>query len=294
MNMGDFAALMGNNGFDFSSIGQPQSQLSNQMMQGPTGVQAPDVLLNNGLGNIAQPQTQNQTDTDQFLAQLGALTGSGTPNNAIQGQPQPVNPVVDSVGVGEDEVNALLASLNDGDANAPDFTNFDFSDIDLSNLGDMSGLFNTSTVPDVVPAQPAVNQQVDQVPTAAPVDSTTTNQQVQPQPAQVPTQPPQPQAPQPQSQPSTTTQVPAATTNQPDTGTATSIVQPVQAAQPEPAPAPAPVAAPPIIDMTTSNPFDESQPIDLDDFNFGDGDGDGDGGIDLTGDEFENLLAAFN
>jgi len=42
-----------------------------------------------------------------------------------------------------------------------------------------------------------------------------------------------------------------------------------------------------------SHVFDDSQAIDLDDFNFGDGDGE-EGGIDLTGDEFENLLAAFN
>jgi len=42
-----------------------------------------------------------------------------------------------------------------------------------------------------------------------------------------------------------------------------------------------------------SHVFDDSQAIDLDDFNFVDGDGE-EGGIDLTGDEFENLLAAFN
>jgi hypothetical protein len=269
INMNDFAAMIANSGFDYASTGnQPNQQVQTIPIQtiqsqnrNQSTIQPSPIAVNNPI--TTNNASREQSDTDRLLAQLGAFTGSG-PSNTVdqtqirvqpQQQQQPTSSAVNPLK--EDEVDALLASLNDnngnGDTNVTDFTNFDFGDIDLSNLGDMSGLFNTSTAPTATSNLQGQNQQMPNLTTITqPVGIVSTQVQAQ-------------------------SQNPPAVIKQEPSIPAPEVINPVD----------------PNLDM--SNMFDESQPIDLDDFNFGNGDeGVGEGGIDLTGDEFENLLAAFN
>ena len=272
MNMSDFAAMMASNGFDLSAM-QSESQDINQAsnIQSNTTIPMP--------ANTIPTTIREQSDTDRLLAQFGAFTGpvaststnqnqtvntvtnTNTNTNTAQAQQQqPINAET----VNDDEVNALLASLNDGNVGGNDFSNFDFGDIDLSNLGDMSGLFNTSTIP-----TPNENPSAGTVPidVAGGVSSNSN----QPQPIQVPSQPQVEQA------------IPVPEIKQQSTNINTQTTTDPISISSVPIPGPDPNLV-----------FDDTQPIDLDDFNFGDGDGGEEGGIDLTGDEFEDLLAAFN
>jgi len=259
MSMGDLAGLMGNNGFDFSSLAPPsntqaqtmQTQLGNQnqvQAQGQIPVQGlaqPAQVIQNQSIPVAPPDPTSQTETDRLLAQFGGNT-STIQNN-------PVADVQQINNVSDDDMTALLASLGEGD-NAPDFTNLDFGDMDFSNLGDMSGLFNTSTAPTEIATTENPPPVANVIPTTQP---------------SVPVQQPQPQAPLQVKQ---------------------EVIAPVN---PITVPAlPASDAVDPNLDM--SNVFDESQAIDLDDFNFEEGDQGGEGGVGISGDEFESLLAAFN
>lgn len=268
MNMSDFAAMMASNGFDYSTMAQTPIQNNN--------------IPNPPIQNPRPTTIREQSDTDRLLAQLGAFTGPDTSNTMNQAQlgaftgnqvPSTNTNQQQSSGAGnvvnDEEVNALLASLNDGNVGGGDYSNFDFGDIDLGNLGDMSGLFGTTTVPGVpdvtgpAGSQPGMTIQTDTNTNANMPDTNTNTMVSNAQPVQVPSQPQQ--QPQAQQQP-----IPTPVKQEP--------LNPTSAIDPN-------------FDM--SNVFDESQAIDLDDFNFGDGDGE-EGGIDLTGDEFENLLAAFN
>lgn len=290
INIDDFAAMIANSGFDYGSTGnqqpptitnQPSQNQNQNQNQGMNGIQSNTVSSNTTIN--VNNANREQSDTDRLLAQLGAFTGSGPGNQVNQNQnqnqiqvqaqqqqqqQQPPNFGMNTLG--EQDVDALLASLNDnngngnGSGNMTDFTNFDFGDIDLSNLGDMSGLFNTSTAPNTTLDQQGQNQQ--QMPnTTMNIQSMIPNGN-----NQVQTQPQNPTA-----------------------GIKQEVSIPTEANPPNPIPEVNQNPVDPHLDM--SNVFDESQPIDLDDFNFGNGDeGGGEGGIDLTGDEFENLLAAFN
>ena len=281
MNMSDFAAMMANNGFDYST---PQQASQN-----------PPMPISRSSVN------REQSDTDRLLAQLGAFTGPDTTQN----QQQPITTV------NNDEVDALLASLNDGNVGGGDYSNFDFGDIDLGSLGDMSGLFNTSTLPVSDGQAQSGGQQAVQVPpntnTNMPQSNTMPSNTIPSTNTMVPNTQPRLSS-QPQSQPQSQQQTQPQQQNQPQQQTQSQQqiqlpqqVQPQQQPQPQqqqPAPIkqePPTTTAVPITDpnLDMSHVFDDSQAIDLDDFNFGDGDGE-EGGIDLTGDEFENLLAAFN
>jgi hypothetical protein len=260
MNMSDFAAMMANNGFDYSSLPPPTSnQASGSIQPNPT---IP-------MSNPVPSSSREQSDTDRLLAQLGAFSGPDTSNTMANTNTDRALQPIGADTVNDDEVNALLASLNDGNMGGNDYSNFDFGDIDLANLGDMSGLFNTSTIPDIPNPTANTQEKMD-----IPPNPTLPNDQ----PIQVPPQTqPQTQAQVPQAMPPT--EVKAETSNTINTTINPTPAFPIPAIDPN-------------LDLT--NVFDESQPIDLDDFNFGDGDGGDEGGIDLTGDEFENLLAAFN
>jgi DNA segregation ATPase FtsK/SpoIIIE-like protein len=287
MNMSDFAAMMANNGFDYST---PQQTTQNP----PIPISRPSV-------------NREQSDTDRLLAQLGAFTGPDTTQN----QQRPIAPV------NNDEVDALLASLNDGNVGGGDYSNFDFGDIDLGSLGDMSGLFGTSTIPVSDGQAQSGGQQAMQIP---PNTNTNTNMpntntmpsntmpstntmvpntqpqvssqsQSQPQAQQQMVQPRQQTQPQQQSQPQQQQQAQPQQQIQPQQQQQQQQQQPAPIKQEPPTTTTTIPTTDPNLDM--SHVFDDSQAIDLDDFNFGDGDGE-EGGIDLTGDEFENLLAAFN
>jgi len=281
MNMSDFAAMMANNGFDYST---PQQATQN-----------PPMPISRSSVN------REQSDTDRLLAQLGAFTGPDTTQN----QQQPITTV------NNDEVDALLASLNDGNVGGGDYSNFDFGDIDLGSLGDMSGLFNTSTIPVSDGQAQSGGQQAMQVPlntntnmpntNAMPSNTMpSTNTMVSNTQPQTLTQPQSQQ--QQQSQPQQQGQPQQQSQSQQMQSQPLVQAQPQVQAQQQPIPPPIKQEPPttttttiPTIDpnLDMSHVFDDSQAIDLDDFNFGDGDGE-EGGIDLTGDEFENLLAAFN
>lgn len=256
INMGDLAGLMGTSGFDFTTLSQQtnnqpqapsnqgpsqgQSQIQPQTQPQSQAAQKP-VMLN------TNPGATGQSDTDRLLAQLGELSGATGGDITAN-----VNEIQANV-ISDEDVNALLASLGDTSDAIPDFTNFDFGDMDLSNLGDMSGLFNTSTAPtEVNVADTGISQpQPTSIPLLAEQNkSNATEQQVILNPNQDPN--------------NTTAAPPPASTD----------------------------AVDPNLDLT--NVFDETQPIDLDDFNFGDGDQAGEGGVGISGDEFESLLAAFN
>lgn len=292
MNMSDFAAMMANNGFDYSTIPQTTTQNNNQ----------PTPSMSMQMSTNAAPNNREQSDTDRLLAQLGAFTGPDTTQN----QPQQSTTVVNN-----DEVDALLASLNDGNVGG-DYSNFDFGDIDLGSLGDMSGLFGTTTIPDVPSAQPQSQSQMQQQSggqqaislnantnansnTNMPNTNTLLNTNTMPSsnPMVPNTQPQVSSQPQPQPQQQSQSQPQPQLQVQPQQQQPQAQTQPIPAPvkQEPPNPTTTVPAADPNLDM--SHVFDDSQAIDLDDFNFGDGDGE-EGGIDLTGDEFENLLAAFN
>jgi len=277
MNMSDFAAMMANNGFDYST---PQQATQN-----------PPMPISRSSVN------REQSDTDRLLAQLGAFTGPDTTQN----QQQPIT------AVNNDEVDALLASMNDGNVGGGDYSNFDFGDIDLGSLGDMSGLFGTSTIPVSDGQAQSGGQQAMQVPPNSNANMPNTNAMPSNTMPSTNTMVPNTQ-PQVSSQllPQTQTQqqmVQSQQQSQPQQQSQSQRIQPQPQVQAQQQPIPPPIkqepptttatlpATDPNLDM--SHVFDDSQAIDLDDFNFGDGDGE-EGGIDLTGDEFENLLAAFN
>jgi hypothetical protein len=256
INMGDLAGLMGTSGFDFTTMSQqandqPQALPNQGPMQGQSQIQPqtqPQIQsAQNPVMSNTNPVSTGQSDTDRLLAQLGDLSGVTGGDNTAN-----VNEVQANV-ISDEDVNALLASLGDTSDAIPDFTNFDFGDMDLSNLGDMSGLFNTSTAPTEVniPDTGISRPQPTSIPLQAEqTKSNATEQQVVLNPNQDPT--------------NTIAAPPPASTD----------------------------AVDPNLDLT--NVFDETQPIDLDDFNFGDGDQAGEGGVGISGDEFESLLAAFN
>jgi hypothetical protein len=301
MNMSDFAAMMANTGFDYSAMSQQTTQ-NNNLQSNP----APMPISTNPRPSV----NREQSDTDRLLAQLGAFNGPDTSQNqaqlgAFNGPDTSQNQAQaqqSTTAVNDDEVNALLASLNDGNVGGGDYSNFDFGDIDLGSLGDMSGLFNTSTVPDVSNAQAqSGSQQTMQIP---PNTNTNTNTNIANTNTMLNTNP----------IPSTNTMIPNTQPTQVSSQQQPQVQQPTQPQQPQAQvqqPIPPPIKEqppntikqePPTTNTTVpptdpnldmSHVFDDSQAIDLDDFNFGDGDGE-EGGIDLTGDEFENLLAAFN
>jgi len=286
--MGDFAAMMAGNGFDYSMT---QQTTQNNQLNPPPMQMSTNTSTN-----------REQSDTDRLLAQLGAFTGPDTTQN----QQQPITTV------NNDEVDALLASLNDGNVSAGDYSNFDFGDIDLGSLGDMSGLFGTSTVPVLDGQAQLGGQQAMQIPPNANTNTNTgtnmPNTNIMPsntmpssstmvpniQPNQVPSQL-QSQPQQPQQQQQTQPQPPTQSQQQFQPPQQPQPQQPQIQQQPPPIKQEPPTTTIPTTDpnLDMSHVFDDSQAIDLDDFNFGDGDGE-EGGIDLTGDEFENLLAAFN
>lgn len=323
MEMGDLAAMLQQGSQNFSMEGimngtqsqsQVQPQLPSQTSQLPQQVPAQQ-SINTAIPsstNANGPITNTNAETDQILAQLGALTDQAGQQQQQQQQP------LDLSGTGnidEDDINALLASL--GDVNDQDFGNFDFSsNLDMGNLGEMAGLFNTTTAieTDTKPTLPVDNAGASTYPSQAePGNGQPSNGQAQPaQQSQAPIPidltadddiippppPPQPQAeqPQPQSQPQpqAPSQVESQTQTQPEAQAQPT--QPVPEVLPVPEvkqelPQPQAQAHVPEIQEIQDNEFSG---IDMDDFNFGDGD-EGQEGMGMSGDEFDRLLAgAFN
>lgn len=272
MEMGDLAAMLQQNSQTFSlddilngnQLQQPQAQaLGSQQLQ-----QTDPQQITQPISSNIEPVNTAIDDSDEtarLLAQLEAMADSGSNQQ----------PAVDATtNVDEDDINALLASL--GDVNDQDFGNFDFSTgMDMGNLGDMTGLFNTSTIaeqeekppmpiPEVAPTnpdfkiepqvvdQPSRNQaQNEQAPTDLTADMAYQNSQPTSQSQQ-----------QPRSLPSLTTEA-----------------API---------APAPKVEEPAINQSIENT--DFSGIDMDDFNFGDGDENAEG-MDMDGDEFDRLLA---
>lgn len=255
--MSEFAAMLQQNsqGFTLEDLmgnanAQPAAQ-SNQPQQNTDAQQA-------STQNVSAPPDKTgggSSETDQILAQLGAFTAqenqqAPAPDTSMLGVDQA------SGGMGDDDINALLASL--GDTDGQDFTNFDFSsDLDMTNLGEMAGLFNTSTTADEdlktgVPPEP-------QVATAGEEPKTVQSSEGQQQaPIDLTAADPAPPPP-----------APPAATQEPK--------KEEQPSQP--------------LDGNGNNDFTA---IDMDDFNFGDGD-EAQEGMGMSGDEFDRLLAgAFN
>lgn len=307
MEMGDLAAMLQQGSQDFSMDNLMNGTQSLPQSQNP--IQPPPESQMQGMNpqplNPSIPtsapngnESITNAEADQLLAQLDALAD---PNTNIQ------QPLLDNGtgNVNEDDINALLASL--GDVNEQDFANFDFSsNLDMGNLGEMAGLFNTTTTvepdekPDlptepnldafgsgsVVKAEP--QQQQSNGDDQAPIDLT--SDEVVP----ALEQPPQAAAP---SEPQT---------QQPQIDSQATQPQPQSQSQSQPQPqseshgnASLPLPDISLEPKKEENPLDQLQDndfsgIDMDDFNFRDGD-ENQEGMGMSGDEFDRLLAgAFN
>lgn len=245
MDMNDLAALLqqGSQGFSLDAMmgnaaaAPPQQPVPTEPPTAPVGVPA----------ESTNPGLVTNDETEQLLAQLGAFTDGQTDLNLDQAGDT----------IADDDMDALLASL--GGADGQDFANFDFSaSLDMANMGEMAGLFNTSTTGDMANAETAVPAAVEaegQV-QAVPIDLTAD----EPKKADPPLPLPLPAS---HAEPAQQEQ------------------QQQQQQQPESAPPQLPLDD---VDFSAIN---------MDDFNFG-GEEDGEGGIGMSGDEFESLLASFN